>query len=388
MYIHIRKPLFSSIYAFILLFGYTSNALAQKKLQETGLYKQFISSEKDSSRNPKFLVFPVLGYAQETGLQYGLTGSMIFYMDKMDSSIRSSSVNTYATLTTKHQANFKAQADLWLPENKYHLMGEVRYRHYPFSFYGIGANTWDADKDLLIQQLFRVALEGEKRVSPYWYTGVSLRYEYYQYEDKTPDGLFDRNLYYGSAGGHYLAFGLTQSFDKRNSVTYTTQGSLARMKVSYAPDLWGKDNYVGGKVELDLRQFFRISPKFTLGLNGVLHSMIAKNVPFYLLPELGNDQMMRGYYQGRYRHKNMLAIQSEIRYRIHPRIGAAAFGGIGTVSPALDQIKDIKPSFGAGLSYFFDLEHESSVRFDYGFGEQRPGEKRQSGFYISMGQAF
>jgi hypothetical protein len=46
------------------------------------------------------------------------------------------------------------------------------------------------------------------------------------------------------------------------------------------------------------------------------------------------------------------------------------------------------PSYGAGLRYFFSLEHNSSIRFDYAFGEQRPGEKRQSGFYLSISEAF
>jgi hypothetical protein len=41
-----------------------------------------------------------------------------------------------------------------------------------------------------------------------------------------------------------------------------------------------------------------------------------------------------------------------------------------------------------GLRYFFSLEHNSTVRFDYAIGEKRPGEKRQSGFYLSLSEAF
>lgn len=383
------RPLFLYIISFLFSsLGLNSTSLAQKKLSETKLYKQFISAEKDTSRNSKFLVFPVLGYAQETALEYGINGSLNFFADKKDSSIRTSSINAYATGTTKGQVNLKAQADIWLTENRYHLIGEIRYRHYPFSFYGIGSNTWNKDKDPLIQRLFRIALEGEKEIRKYFYTGINIRYEHYGYEDKEPGGIYDTRSYYGHQGGQYMAFGLSQSFDKRNSVTYTTKGSFARIKISYAPDFWGKDNFTGSKLELDLRQFFPLSSRFTLGFNGIYQGILSKTVPFYLLPELGNDQMMRGYYQGRYRDKNMLALQTEIRYRIHPRIGATAFGGLGTVSPALNQLKPLKPSFGAGIAYFFDLEHETSVRIDYGFGEKRPGEKRQSGLYLSLGQAF
>ena len=44
--------------------------------------------------------------------------------------------------------------------------------------------------------------------------------------------------------------------------------------------------------------------------------------------------------------------------------------------------------FGGGLRYFIDLEHHSSIRLEYGFGEKRPGEKRQGGFYLALSEAF
>src|SRR5690606_8529334 len=180
----------------------------------------------------------------------------------------------------------------------------------------------------------------------------------------------------------------SQSLDSRNSVTYTTDGSFARMKLSYAPDLWGGNNFWGGKVELDLRHFVHINQETTLGINSVYQGIIASEIPFYMLPELGSDEIMRGYYQGRYRDKNMFAVQAELRYRINPRLGAAIFSGAGTVFRSISQINALKPSYGAGLSYFFDLNHNSSVRIDYGFGEKRHGESRQSGLYLSLGQAF
>lgn len=107
-----------------------------------------------------------------------------------------------------------------------------------------------------------------------------------------------------------------------------------------------------------------------------------------MTPQLGSDEMMRGYYQGRYRDKNYLAVQSEIRYRVHPRIGMVAFIGAGTVYHDTINLSNFKLSGGGGLRYFFDLEHNSSVRFDYAIGEKNPGEKRQGGFYIALGQAF
>ena len=41
-----------------------------------------------------------------------------------------------------------------------------------------------------------------------------------------------------------------------------------------------------------------------------------------------------------------------------------------------------------GARYFFDPEKGLSVRLDYGIGEKRANEKRQTGFYISLAEAF
>lgn len=98
--------------------------------------------------------------------------------------------------------------------------------------------------------------------------------------------------------------------------------------------------------------------------------------------------IMRGYYNGRYRDQNLLATQAELRYRFHPRIGVAGFVGTGsTFRKGLGNTRFV-PSYGGGIRYFFDLEHSSSIRLEYGVGEKRPGEKRQGGFYLSLSEAF
>ena len=46
------------------------------------LIKKFVSSEKDSSRSGSFVVLPAVGYAQETGFEYGIASTYNFYIDK------------------------------------------------------------------------------------------------------------------------------------------------------------------------------------------------------------------------------------------------------------------------------------------------------------------
>src|SRR3546814_14700065 len=106
------------IILFLILYGGENVLFAQKKILKSKFIQQFISSTKDTSRSARFMIIPVLGYSQETGLEYGISGIYNFYVDKHDTSIRTSSINTIATLTSEHKSNFKLSSDIWSPNNQ------------------------------------------------------------------------------------------------------------------------------------------------------------------------------------------------------------------------------------------------------------------------------
>ncbi|OYD43768.1 BamA/TamA family outer membrane protein [Sphingobacterium cellulitidis] len=357
------------------------NGIVQKFIQK------FVSSKKDSSRSGSFVVLPAIGYAQETGFEYGIAGTYNFYIDKENLDSRTSNVTLIGTLTTKKQKNIKLTSDIWTKNNDYHILSEMRFRDWPFNFYGIGNDTWKSDEDYLDQKLYRIKLDGEKRFAPNFYAGLNLNFENFQFNDMEAGGVFESPEVYGKEGGQYLAIGVSALYDTRNNTTYTTKGFYSRAKYSVAPNLFGKDNFIGNQVELDLRGFYPITKQLTVAAQGLYRGTYGKNVPFYVMRDLGGDMTMRGYYLGRYKDKNYLTAQAELRYRFHPRIGINGFLGTGSTFSKQHDLR-LVPSFGAGLRYFFSLEHNSSIRFDYAYGEQRPGEKRQSGFYLSISEAF
>ncbi|WP_118193710.1 BamA/TamA family outer membrane protein [Albibacterium indicum] len=372
----------------LLLFLSSTPLYAQKKLWDHPLIKRLTSSTADTSRKPTLLVIPTLSYSQETGLEYGLSGMYNFYVNRTDTTIYTSSLIALASMTTEKQVNLKLESDIWTRNNDYHYITTLRYKKYPFSYYGLGDQTNESDKTTLTQNLIQINLEAEKKVLKNYYAGLNAIFENFDFSDYGDESLFDPNLIYGAGGGKYLALGISQSYDTRNSNTETTQGLYGRLKYAYAPDFWREDNFHGGILSADLRAFFDLKKNFVLGVQGYFESVMANKVPFYMTRQLGNDSMMRGYYQGRYRANNYIASQAELRYRIHPRIGMAAFFGIGSVYDSQIDLSSLKISGGGGVRYFFDLQHGSSIRLDYAIGEKRPGEKRQGGFYLALGQAF
>jgi hypothetical protein len=370
---------------FLLSFLFLSgSSFAQMKL-----IKKLLSNEKDTLRKASFLPIPSFGYAQETGFQFGVGAIVGFYADRLDTTNRPSSLTLNLNYSTLKAYNMSSLIDIWGKENKLHYIGELRFKRMPFNFYGIGNSTEEANEDKLIQQQIKVLLQAEKQLLPKAYTGVSLGFENYKYKDVVADGIFNSDPYYNNRTGSVLYLGVSQSYDARNNNNYTTKGFFIRGTYQYAPDIFSAGNFTGSQIKIDVRNFWRLNKSFAVGVQGLYNTVLGSNTPVYLLPQIGNDEMMRGYYGGRYRDKNLLAAQAELRYRYSSRFGATLFGGTGTVWGVDDFSTDaFKPNYGAGLRYFFDPEKGISVRLDYGIGEKRPNEKRQSGFYISIAEAF
>ncbi len=348
----------------------------------------FLSHKNDSARRSRVLVLPVLSYSQETGFQYGLFGLISFNVDQ-DTLTRNSNIVGIASFTTKNQAIFGLKPDVWSKGNKYHYIGELQHINFPVNFYGIGDKTHKADEEKISQKLSRVGIQFEKLMRKGTYTGINTSYDNYIFKDEAPGGLYENNPFIkGKKGGKVVFIGLSQILDFRNSNNYTTRGTYLKLNYSIAPDLFGGENFNGRTTELDFRTFICYNPKSVLGFNLVYQTIEGNSTPFYLLPKLGNDQIMRGYYTGRYSDRNLLAAQFELKYKIIPRIGIAGFGGAGSVYSSRIDLSNFKPSYGAGVRYFFDVAKGLSLRMDYALGEKRADEKRQQGFYIAFGEAF
>ncbi len=371
---------------FLTIFS-AENIYAQEDSFAKKTFDKFFSSQKDSTRGASLMVLPAVGYAQESGFEYGIAGTYNFYLDKTDLSSRTSNVTLIGTLTTKSQKNIKLLTDIWTKENEYHILSELRYRDWPFNFYGLGSDTWSVDEDRLEQKLIRAKLDVEKNIAENLYIGLNTTFEYFKFQDRELGGIFDQPEVMGKEGGQYLAIGASSLYDNRNNTTYTTKGIYARIKYAYAPNFWGDDNFAGNLLETDIRGFQALSKDLTLAGQILYRGTYGNNTPFYTFRDLGGDMTMRGYYSGRYKDKNYLTAQAEVRYRFMPRFGVVGFAGTGSTFSKQHDIRLI-PSYGAGIRYFFSLEHNSTIRFDYAFGEKRPGEKRQSGFYLSISEAF
>lgn len=370
---------------YILLFVLCSLKLsAQRKIIEK------IFSD-DTTRHNSFLPVPLFGYSQEAGLTLGAAGIYSFYTDKNDPNIKASQAYGVVGFSTKKRVQIGFKADVWAAHNKYHYIAETKFINQPFNFYGIGNRTLLADEDKINLRRFRLNGELERKVFTHFYLGGGAEYENLKFTDKEAGGIYTTNPNLNDRdGGQFMFFKATSFYDSRDNVPYPSKGLYARLQYGYAPNFFGSPNYSGSLITADLRNFYTLTKSLNLALNATYEGLISnKTISFYMLRQLGNDQFMRAYYSGRFRDENLITSQAELRFRPIPRFGLVAFGGAGKVfGKNTFRQTNFKPTYGLGARFFFDLEKGLALRLDYAIGEKPIGEKRISGFYISLGEAF
>lgn len=359
---------------------------AQKKVLPKFLRKMLF--EKDSSKHSSFFILPVLSSAPETGLEVGGSGLYSFYTDTTDHQTRVSNIFTYATITTKGQNRLSISTSYWTPKNTFHYTASLGYINFPFDFYGIGNNTQKANSVRLGQKRFKANIEGEKQFGHFYIGLVAGGFDYKFSDENTTDAFKTNPQVQDRDGGSAVFVGPSLIFDSRNNNTYTTKGMIITSYFNAMQGILVNNGYQGGFLNIEYSQFFLLQKRLVLGLDIQDQNLVGGSSPFYLLPALGSDEMMRGYYGGRFRDRNFLAGQTELRYRLSDRVGVVGFVGTGQVFNSSFDFGGLKPNYGGGLRYFFDVEKGLTIRMDYGIGQKLPGEARQSGFYLSLGEAF
>lgn len=374
----------------ILIFTAFHSLSAQESFAKKFIRRMYF--DKDSTKRSNFVVVPAISSAPETGFEFGGASLFSFYTDTVrHSATRVSSLYGYAAVTTKGQEKISMNASYWEPQNTWHYTSNISFYNFPFDFFGVGNNTKKANEELVDEKRTRVVFAAQKLIAKYFYAGLSaggIKY-FYNLGSYNPDNIFRNDpKIQDQTGGSNLLAGPVLTFDSRNNNTYTTKGAMINTNFNYIKGVYSNNSYVGGYFNIEYSQFFLLEKNLVLGLDVKEQSLVGGRSPFYLLPQLGNDALMRGYYTGRYRDRNLIAGQTELRYRIDERIGLVGFMGTGEVAHNSFSINQLKPNYGGGLRYFFDIEKGLSIRADYGWGEKPAGESREQGFYIALGEAF
>ena len=284
--------------------------------------------------------------------------------------------------TQNKQIISKVAMDLYGPSENWLLSALSGYYDYPDRFFGIGNQTTDQQKETYTARRFILHLTPKWKIQDNVYAGIQYEGMHQQLSDLQKDGELYQKKLPGSRNSVYSGFGFLFSWDTRDNIYFPVKGSFHQFEFSWFHSAFGSD-FNFKRATFDIRRYLLIRDKQILAVQ-VLAQMIFGIAPFQALPAMGNSQIMRGTYEGRFRDNHFLGTQAEYRFFFFGPLGAVLFGGIGEVAhrPADFQIKSLKYSAGFGFRLNIDPEERMNLRIDFGYG------KNTSGLYIEIGEAF
>ena len=325
--------------------------------------------------------YPYFFYSPET--EFALGGAMIFTMRlSPDPAVKPSNAILSGYYSVKGSYDIFFNPEFYLGNDRYYIGISADYFRFVDKFWGIGNNTPDFDSAGYIRKLIWLNLEFDVSVVGPLKVGVNYDFNSTTIEDKQSNPFLLSGSVTGSDGGTSSGIGAVLFADTRNSAFYPTKGGYYKLSFLTAVD-WLGSSFSFRRWILDLRHYVSMSSSLVLAMQ-MFGTAITGDPPFYMLPALGGDNIMRGYYEGRYRDKFYLAAQGELRVRLTKRWGLVGWAGIGDVSGDIPgfRLKDGKPTFGVGVRFALDPVEVVNVRADFGYGQDTRG------IYFNAKEAF
>lgn len=340
------------------------------------------AQDKETKEQKRLSIFPfpLISYSPETNFLFGAAGSFTFRFKKDPLSVRPSNVFVGGAYTLNKQILLYTQFKVFYDTNKYYFFGEAGYYKYNYYYYGMGETV--VPEELYGVDFPRVIITGTRKVLPHLYIGPRYHYEQFQlYDIDTGGALFDGTVP-GSNGSIVSGAGMGVIYDTRDSVFYPREGFYNEVTYTNYGRTWG-GNFNYNRIIVDIAHYDELWNNVILASNSY-NSFVLGNAPFQQLSLLGGTKKMRGLYEGRFRDKNLMMLQAEVRFPIFWRFGGVVFGDVGAIGNQNDFIRfnDPKYTFGAGLRFVIARKDHLNIRIDYGIG---PGT---SGAYITIGEAF
>ena len=361
---------------------------------------------KRTTNKITILPIPVLFYQQETGLGYGLGGLLSGRLGQ-DTLTRASNARVQYWTTQQKQNLLQFVHTVYSPGEKFYLNGEVSAYTNRLYYFGIGNDIDKNNRSFVDFKLFIINQRFEKRIAPNQFLGLQYRLSrVYNIEAENgrvnDDGdeiknqtnyfLLDPRLDPRQRQNFSVSgVGPVYTYDSRDVALGATKGSLLDLQVMFNGKFIGSDyNFV--RYQIDARHFQPIFSNKTILALQFLGQFHSGDVPWHALAGLGanlggtlydNANLMRGVYEQRYRDRQMMTAQAELRQHLFWRLDGAAFLGVGQVGYNINDYTfgGVHTAGGAGVRFNFIRRDRVNLRFDYAFGSD-------PGFYFAIGEAF
>lgn len=353
------------------------------------------------TKNLTILPIPVLFYQAETGVGYGL-GGLLSGRFGPDTLTRASNARIQYWQTQKKQSLIQLVHTIYTPGEKYYLNGEISGYDQLLYYYGKGNNSDRGNESNLAYKLFIVNQRVQKAIAPKLFFGAQYRLtdmSQIQAEGNASNG--GTNYFYRDPrlsdrermGTRVSGLGPVITLDTRDVALAAFHGDLLDASIMFNGKGLGSD-YKFIRYQIDARHFQPVFSDKTILALQFLGQFHTGDVPFRELAGLGanlggtlynNANLLRGIYEQRYRDRQMMMFQAELRQHLFWRIDGAAFAGVGEVANGASDfaLNGIRGAGGAGIRFNFIRRDRVNLRLDYAVGAGT-----SPGIYFAIGEAF
>lgn len=352
--------------------------------QHTSIIKRLLDyfGETNKRKEHKKFDFSVIGgpyYTSDIGVGIGVVASGIYGHGVSDDSVPPSNVSLFGKLSTRGFGSLGIRGTHISGSEAQRFNYRVELLADPSDYWGIGYVMDNNSANESDMHRIGVQFKGDAlfRLAGGLYVGPTVMYDFVRASRIERPDLLDGQRSTTWAGGA----GVTMSYDTRDVLTNPHRGVYLTVTQSFYPRFignhyafsrtslqadWYRSVWRGGIVALDLRG-----------------EMNYGHPSWYMLASTGGSYYLRGYYEGRYRDKGMVAFQAELRQKVWRRSGTVLWLGTGTVfaRPSEIMMKRMLPSVGTG--YRWEFKENVNVRFDVGFGKAG-----QWGVMFNINEAF
>ena len=341
------------------------------------------SQESDTSDTNGISWFPIpfAFYTPETRLALGAMVITSFKLSGQPDN-RPSTVTALAFYTLNNQYEFSLSPEIYFNNDMYLVAADLDYAKVIDKYYGIGNDTEEIEEPNYEARNSFIYLKFQTDILHNLKLGAVYELRYSKIVDVMQNPLLVSGDVFGSEGGLTSGIGIVLSYDNRNNIFYPTNGDYYEIAIALFSRILGSD-YSYNKTFINLRKYLGIAENQVVALQ-MYYTFVGGGVPFYDIPRLGGDEIMRGFFSGRYRDKHYFATQAEYRIRVWWRFGLVGFAGVGDVANDITkfEISKIKYSIGGGIRFRIDEKELWDLRIDIGFGNDTDG------LYLNYNQAF
>lgn len=331
-----------------------------------GNYLKNANKEKNKPFDFSLLLGP--SYTATTSLGLGVAASGLYSLDRSDSTLQKSNVSLYGNASIAGMLSIGVRGNNFFRKDRFRINYQTYIFTFPSYIWGIGYNDGcnGANKSEYSRVKFQFKPDFQFKIFKHTYLGAVVDVSWVNaYGFERPELIHGQDQHVQNYG-----LGLNLIYDSRDFVLNAYRGNYFRLEQMFYPS-WMGNTYSFTYTDLTYSAYRKVWKGGVMAME--LHGLLNYgNVPWTMLAQVGTMNRMRGYYEGRYRDRNILEGQVELRQHIKGRNGVVAWIGFANVFHNFDNIwlRETLPNYGVG--YRWEFKKRVNVRLDLGFTKDSP----------------